>query len=687
VTIAPRPNRSWWAALALLLSWLAYSHAALAKSPITLELQPLLGNNTPTVDGWMSAYVRIENVTAEPVRGSLALEAELAWSRPGAGPRNTTEVPFSVAAHAQVTLEVPLHGFPGTWPSLRAAARSPDGTLLAEAKGSELRAQDPLIFDLSSPSHVAPALRNLAVAVTHTRWGGLGSPMLSVSSARVEPRTGEPVVPRLASGYASATLVLITGPQLALIGEEARAALSDWMLAGGAVALSLERPEDLRLPYVQAWVGGPFQEEKPSDQLRSEAVFGVPMDPGGTPMGPRGGGVTDLRLSPSPESRERLRSYRGGNLRPSPWGTTASYGLGELHLLAFRPSAEPFVSDPWVHHKLADLTRHAWDRNSAIALPFAEATLDEGRLRQVRRELDPNQGTRWTIIVSALLLLAYAGLAGPLNFYLARRAGRPLSALWRLPMWSALTLMLVVLLGTLGRGVSGRARRVTLVEAGAGMSRATATRFRGLYASSARERVVQASARGHVLDVAGDAEETGRRLVVDRDGTRLTNLRGRPWEVVVVQEEGFMSLGGGVSLLTEPDGSLLIKNRLGRDLLGVVLVPAGTRSPRFFPRIKDGEGVRDSAGQVLSVPRGGSLGRSALNLGPVAKTLDGAAQGLSSAWSAIEDATTRNVDFWPADVPVLLGQLEGGEGKLSDSGFPLEADRCLIRVIGEGGVP
>ena len=85
--------------------------------------------------------------------------------------------------------------------------------------------------------------------------------------------------------------------------------------------------------------------------------------------------------------------------------------------------------------------------------------------------------------------------------------------------------------------------------------------------------------------------------------------------------------------------------------------------------------------------RSAGLGRSALNLGPVAKTLDDSVKGLSSAWDAIEGATTRNIDFWPLDVPVLLGQLEGGEGKLTDSGFPLEADRCLIRVVGEGGVP
>jgi hypothetical protein len=685
----PKPLRSFarWLGALLLLALCLRPLAARAASPLALDIEPLLGSGTPAVDGWMSAHVRLENRSNEVVRGTLSVEAEVAWSHSGGGPHNGTDVPFAVAAHSQVSVEVPVHGFPGTAPSLSVTARAASGEVLGKAKSPELRTHDPLLFDFSSPSHIAPAVRLLSVPLSNTRWGGLAAPTVSVSSARQDAHTGEPVVPHAASGYAAATLVLATTAELGLAGEEARAALSDWLLAGGALAVVLEKPEDLRASYLEAWAGGPIYEQSAPSELRSESVFAIPVDTGGIPGSGRPSGVTELRLGPSGDSRTRLRGYRGGNLHATPWGAAASYGLGELHLLAFRPNAEPFVSDPWTHRKLADLVRHAWDRDASIALPFAESTLDEARLQDIRRELDPNQGTRWTIVVSALLLLGYAGVAGPLNFYLARRAGKPLSALVRLPLLSALALGLVVALGTLGRGVSGRARRLTLVEAGAGMSRATATRFRGLYASSARERTVQASARGNVLDVAGDAEQTGRRLVVDRDGARLTNLRGRPWEVVVVEEDGFMQLGGGVSLLQALDGGITIRNRLGRDLVGVVLMPGGVRSARFFIRIKDGEAVSEDAGQKLSVTRSGSFGRSSLNLELAKDKLDSCSKGMSSAWDAIEGATTRNIDFWPDDVPVLLGQLDGGEGKLTDSGFPLEVDRTLMRVIGVGGVP
>src|SRR5690349_23965182 len=135
-------------------------------------MQPLLGPNTPSVDGWLSAYVRIENHSGEVVRGTLAVDAEANWALVGSGAHNRTEVPFSVAARSQVAVEVPVHGFPNAAPGLRVVARAADGSVLADAKAGELRTSDPLIFDLSSPSHVAPALRDLAVPVSNPRWGG-----------------------------------------------------------------------------------------------------------------------------------------------------------------------------------------------------------------------------------------------------------------------------------------------------------------------------------------------------------------------------------------------------------------------------------------------------------------------------------------------------------------------------------
>ena len=60
--------------------------------------------------------------------------------------------------------------------------------------------------------------------------------------------------------------------------------------------------------------------------------------------------------------------------------------------------------------------------------------------------------------------------------------------------------------------------------------------------------------------------------------------------------------------------------------------------------------------------------------------------GAPVAWKALDDSVP-SLDWWPDDVPVVLAQLDGGEGKTSDSGLKLESDRVLIRVLGWGGAP
>src|SRR6201999_1107353 len=97
-------------------------------------------------------------------------------------------------------------------------------------------------------------------------------------------------------------------------------------------------------------------------------------------------------------------------------------------------------------------------------------------------------------------------------------------ALLYLPVWAGLALVSIVLLGILGKGVTGRSRHLTLIESGAGMARAAVTRFRGLYGSAAGDLTVRA-ARGNVLDVIGDPDEITRDLLMDRDGLRLGKLR------------------------------------------------------------------------------------------------------------------------------------------------------------------
>jgi hypothetical protein len=360
-----------------------------------------------------------------------------------------------------------------------------------------------------------------------------------------------------------------------------------------------------------------------------------------------------------------------------------------VHLLAF-DATEQYLSDRWTQLKFLDLLRHAWERESSILLPLGQTGFDGYRTNEIRAVLDPNRSMRWTIVAAALVLLVYASLAGPFNFWLASRRGKPLRALLHLPFWAAGALGLVVALGVVAKGVTGHARRLTLIEAGAGMERAAATRFRGLYASSSRDITVVPTSRSSLVEVSSGDDYVERTLVIDRDGARLERLRTRPWATVVVREDGFASLAGGVSIVRDASGDVVVKNRSARDLLGAVLKSPG-RPAVAFARIRDGASVHERDGDATALssalPKVGAYGTvHPLSAALLAPELDRHVEGLGAAWKALEEAAP-DMDFWVEDVPVLIAELDGGEGKARDSGYAVDVDRVLVRVVGWGGVP
>ena len=655
-----------------------------------LEPTPVLGAGTPTSPGWFSVAVHLSNSGDAQIAGTLELSSELSYAPATA--HVVTRAPFGVAGKGRVTLMLPTHGFTGSLPALRLRALDPHGNVLADVELPDPRPYGPFLFDLDVPSRIAPSLRGQGVIATRARSVRYGAyPTLSVSTPDVNPATGDPVLPERAAGYASATVVLAKSEQIAALkGPELRA-LGDWVLAGGALAVVVTRPEDLHRPPLTDMLGGDVQTGAPPASLEAEKDFLVVPHPSAAPpytyRGPGTGATAHKLLPPSPDVANTLVGYRGGNLHPSPWGASASYGLGEVHLLAFDATRAPSVTDEWVQLEMVELVTHAFNRGNVVALPSAQTALDRPGVRAVKKVLDPNEGSRWAVAVSALLLLLYAAGAGPLNFYLASRRGRPLRALLHLPMWAAGAFGAVVVLGVAAKGVRGRARHLTLVEAGAGMSRGAATRFRGFYSASSGQLTVRATQRGAVLDVAGRTDDTSREVVVDRDGARIEHFQAKPWQTVVVREDGSIDLGGGVSIV-RTGHDVEVKNRTARDLLAVLLKLPGL-GVMSFPRIADGHSVLASKGRPVPVSIGHSrpTGPSMTHgLDADLFDLDKTADGADEAWQALETLADTDTDWWPPDVPVLLGQLAGGEGRTSDSGLRLDRDRVLVRVVGYGGV-
>lgn len=677
-----------WLALCLLPS---VAPAQTAPPTLVLEALPVLGSGLSGGEAWFDCVLRVYNAGDAQVEGDLELVAQHPWS--GDAGKVVARAPFAVVGKARVLVQLPIHGFNTAPPRLSARALGPKGDVLATVEIPEPAAMSPMLFDLNVPSRIAPGLRGQRVAIdAGTSRGTYGAPVLALSQPQTNPATGEPVLPERASGYAAATVVLAKSEQVTRLKGPELDALGTWVLSGGALALVISRPEDLRHPTLKAFVGGELKSAAASSAIKTRSEFLVAPDPSAGGSYGSGYGSLARKAVTAPDAvLETLVGYTGGNLRATPFGASAGYGLGEVHLLAFDATRDPLASEEWVQLTMLDLLRHASERRATIALPHAATPLDAPQTSAVRKQLDPNEGARWAVAVALLILLIYAVLAGPLNFYLASKKGRPLRALVHLPIWAGATMAVIVALGAVAKGVFGRARRIALVEAGAGMPRAAITRYRGFYASSTEELVVRATERGSVLDIAGEADEGSRVLVVDRDGARLEQFRVKPWQTVVVREDGFVSLGGGVSLVDLGGGDVGIKNRAARDLVAVLVkLPSG--DAYFHPRIGDGHSVTAKAGTALPRKIGrltiGGHGMRAHRLdskifGP---TLEPEAKGVSGAWSALESIAGTEVDWWPDDVPVLIGQLEGGEGKVSDSGLDVDIDRVLVRVVGYGGV-
>jgi hypothetical protein len=430
----------------------------------------------------------------------------------------------------------------------------------------------------------------------------------------------------------------------------------------------------------------PEEEEDEDDAGSGATPIGYWIPARTTPLSPTTG------VGPSPALRSRLVGYTGGNLRPSAFGATAAYGLGQVHVLAFDPTRPPALEDGWSHARVLEMLSDAWDRHAITLFPPGAGNDRASNNYEVHRALDPNENFRAALGFAAILLVLYSVVSGPLVFLRARKRGRPLDPLVWAPVTSATCFAAVVLVGLAGKGWSGRARHMSLVEAGAGMTRGTVHRFRGFFSSQTRTMKVRASEEGSVLDVLStDSQDTGQAVLrLDKDGASLENLTSLPWQTVVVSEDGSTQLGGGIAVRQKSDGSVVVANHTGHALRNVV-VWAPQTDASWFASIDDGAAIISTSGRTLFVPTAreertaGTRTVHPWDAGRVRGVLASKVADDMTPWNALVAGGGPSVDFWPDDVPVVIGEIVGGEGATNDAGLRIESDRLFFRVVGEGG--
>jgi hypothetical protein len=669
---------------------------AAPRSDIAVEAVPMFGVPGAIAWGWNEIVVRIQNNGTKPARGTV----EITSGQYGHDRTFHATAPYSAGAGASIHVRVPVHVVLFGEVHVRVLAEGGEGPPIAEATLGTFKPTGALLVDVSETSRLRGVIGEVPLSFLFTApgstSGGSTPPTLTVGSPRFDPATGDPMLPDRTALYSSADAVLMRSDLLARLSGAELDALAGFVLAGGTLAIAVVRPEDIRHPTLTAFAGGAITRRGVS----SEALREIDPPSASSSFGAPSGKVIPAAKSPTSDVSEALAGYYGGNLHGSSFGTSATYGMGEVHFLAFDPTRKPTVDDPWVQIRMVDLTRRAFDRRSTqIFRPGNDVTANYDRVRQ---QLDPNQSSRWAIGVAALLLCLYAVVAGPINFALASKAGRPLRALRHLPIYAAATFAIIVALGMFAKGINGRARHLTLIEAGGGMTKGSAQRWRGFFSSRAKELTVHTTDGSSVVSTAAlsDAIDSEDHLLVDRDGARLVDVAALPWQTVVVREHGFASLGEGIALVRDGTSGVSVVNRSGRDLRGALLrLPDGTWF--YAAKIKDGAKLASSAAtpiaasapwsswlaRVTATTHAGSIDLHTIAASSLRSCLEPDAPGLADAWAAMEEAAGYTVDWFPDDVPVLLAQLDGGEGRTGDSGLRIESDRLLVRVVGFGGAP
>lgn len=707
-----------------------------AATHLSIDAGPVFGPEAAAGDGWAEIVARVDNAGTTAEKGTLEVTTAHPAFYYSAEQKFVAQAPFRVEGHSSAVIHVPVPV--GRYmPTVTVAATDASGAKTAETTVSFAASTSPLLVDVSHPSRLSVVMRGWPMAPTWNpghAYGSSSSTALTMGVPSVDPTTGDVLLPERTAAYAATTLVVIPSDALAHVHGPPLDALVGWVLSGGTLAVVPTRPEDLRTGILPTLVGGPIGTTAPPPALMmlpsvkrgaappslAPGVPGAPTAPwavpppaptetpedeeededdGGTGATPIGFWIpartTPLSpttgVGPSPLLRSKLVGYMGGNLRPSAFGATAAYGLGQVHLLAFDPTRPPALEDGWSHARILEMLSDAWDRHALTVFPPGAGSERASNNYEVHRALDPNENFRAALGFAAILLVLYSVVSGPLVFLRARKRGRPLDPLVWAPVASAACFASVVLVGLAGKGWSGRARHLSLVEAGAGMTRGTVHRFRGFFSSQTRTMRVRASEEGSVLEVLStDSQDTGQSVLrLDKDGVSLENLTSLPWQTVVVSEDGATQLGGGIAVRQKSDGSVAVANHTGHALRNVV-VWAPQTDASWFASIDDGATVVSTTGRTLFVPTAreertaGTRTVHPWDSGRARSVLGKSADDMAP-WNALVAGGGPSVDFWPDDVPVVIGEIAGGEGATSDAGLRIESDRLFFRIVGEGG--
>jgi hypothetical protein len=621
--------------------------------------------------GQSEVYVTVFNPTDRQQRGVVKVASS--FVNQGTQSRGS----FDVGPRSNVVVRLPVHTLENTQATVES-----DGEQIYTRAFHHSPEQALRVFDAHATPRLRAVLENVPMGLVKPLPGPYGPKSAAPHSGGLRVRviaalksSGAPVLPQWVASWHGVDVAFLSSADLVALDERELSALGAFVIGGGTLALSVTRPDDLRHPSIVKLVGGEARPASPEPVLRER--FPEPFVPG--PELARFTGVTAPRESTS------LQGYAGGNLTPVVYGSAASYGLGQVALLSFDLDNPLHVDDPFVGVRLLELTRAAHERRATGASGLGNIPREQlNHFRPSPSLMELLQATtskRWSMVVVCLLLCVYGAFIGPGLQHMGKKRGDLLFSLRWLPAASLGMFLLVVGIGIVTRGFSGRARRISFVETGAGMDGGVGFRTRAFFTPTDTEVLVGPLREGNTL-AAPRSVDYRPTLEVKGGSLTLGGFESLPSQTVLVREDGVVDLGGPIDITREP-GALVVHNRTPATLRNVLL-KSETNEWYFTKSIPTGE--RWSAAKGPDTPAALTSWGSAKDVGFHFQDFGFhrifGDMTVGETWAAIDENDGQANRWFPTDTPVLLATTD--DDVALDSGFAVESAQTYVRVVGFG---
>lgn len=519
------------------------------RRPVGLEVEGIFGNDLVHPRNHATVRIDAENRTGRAMSGELEIRVRDYTGGPAVYTTRFDLPPRAVRVH-RMTVYVGENGATID-ASYRAQGRRQGQVSTSFGYGSERG-----VVVLADPPRLRGALHNLEVEVLDTSYPGAGMRNTTVPAGAVsfDPTTSDPLLPDRAVGWTSVTLFAVSGPMLARISEPDRAALRDWLRAGGRMLVFPRTDADLRDPFLVSLVG-------PLERTTHHAS------------------ATHRRLTPHAAQGS---GFSGGpRFRQEGFGGSAPVGFGRVYVATYDGAAPAYVEATETREAIRSILSHR--RHRGVDSPIfrygsgeqhsqnSYGPLDFGKLRA---SLDPNESFRPALGLVAIVLLLYVFVVGPVNFSWVGKRNRPILALLTTPLAAMICLAVMLGVGYVGKGTQMRYRRVQLTELLEGDREGPTRAYEGLFLTRPATFDLAMPERGSLrtlLDTGGSAPPP-----VDQSGAApvLEDVRGALWETVFLEREDITDVGGPITFERARDRLTAVVNGTGRALVGALVVDA-----------------------------------------------------------------------------------------------------------------